>query len=80
MSQASEVIAHHRAGHEIYPVKFPNGEDADSEFWLVSGDLLVVVSGDLDRALRRVKLLTWVISALTAALGIDVVARLFIEH
>ncbi len=59
---------------------FRTAKMRNSESWLVSGDLLVVVSGDLDRALRRVKLLTWVISALTAALGIDVVARLFIEH
>lgn len=81
MSHASQLIAppHELAGHEAtYSAKLPNSEGADSERWLVSGELLVVIAGDLDRALRKVKLLTWVTSALTVALGIDVAVHLFI--
>jgi hypothetical protein len=56
-----------------------SGDEVAIDQLAVFGELLVVLAQDLDKAQRKIELLTWAITALTAFLVIDAVVRWFVH-
>ncbi len=62
----------------IHPPQLPrSGQDIVADQLPVFGELLVVLAEDLDKAQRKIELLTWVVTVLTLALVVDAGVRLF---
>jgi hypothetical protein len=62
----------------VHPPTLPrSGQDIAADQIPVFGELLVVLATDLDKAQRKIELLTWVITVLTAVLVIDASVRWF---
>jgi hypothetical protein len=62
----------------VHPPTLPrSGQDIAADQIPVFGELLVVLVTDLDKAGRKIGLLTWVITVLTAVLVIDALVRWF---
>jgi hypothetical protein len=84
VSRASELVARLQELSKLAKTHSPTlprtGQDIVPEQLPVFGELLVVLAADLDRAQKKIELLTWVIAGLTAVLVVDAVVRLFTGH
>jgi len=82
MSRASELVQKlqelSKAGRTWPPTLPRSGQDIVPDQLPVFGELLVVLAQDLDKAQRKIELLTWAITAMTAMLVIDALLRLFV--
>jgi len=81
MGRASELVQKlqelSKTGR-AWPPNLPrSGQDITADQLPVFGELLVVLAQDLDKAQRKIELLTWAITAMTAMLVIDALLRLF---